>query len=74
MSSTQHNFRINTVDTQAFFNIPDLLAPVVNPVILNHVAAPVGSQLPRDLRVFFRYLHDTTRDVETWLDDFSSTS
>ncbi|KAF8266449.1 hypothetical protein EI94DRAFT_1733002 [Lactarius quietus] len=66
-----YNIRINTVDTKAFFGIPELPAPVVDPIILNHVTAPVDLQLPRALETFFGYLHDTTLNVEVWVDDFA---
>jgi hypothetical protein len=53
-----YNIRIHTVDTQAFFSVPHLPAPMVDPIILNHVNRPVG--LPWDLRLFFDYLHAVT--------------
>jgi hypothetical protein len=58
-----YNIQINTVDTQAFFSIPCLPAPMVDPIILNHINAPVGISLPRDLRLFFYYLHAVTTCV-----------
>ncbi|KAH9034192.1 hypothetical protein EDB85DRAFT_1022260 [Lactarius pseudohatsudake] len=51
-----YNIQIRTVHTQEFFGVPHLPAPAVNPIILNHLSAPVGLQLPRDVRLFFRYL------------------
>src|ERR1700761_9028227 len=66
-----YNIRINTVDTEAFFGIPNLPAPVVDPIILNHVKAPLDAQLPCNLDVFFSYLRLPSPNDEEWVDDFS---
>ncbi len=70
-----YNIRISTVDTEEFFGVPHLPATMVDPIILNHVNAPVGLHLPRDVRLFFHHLHDViTRDTtvhEAFVIDFS---
>lgn len=67
--------RIDTVDFQEFFGIPAIPALRADPMILNHVDAPVGVNLSRDVRLFFRLLRDVvTRDdtvQESFVDDFS---
>jgi hypothetical protein len=55
-----YDVQINTIDTQAFFGVPHLPAPMVDTVILNHVNAPVGLSLPHDICLFFHYLHHVT--------------
>lgn len=55
-----YNIQIRTIHTQDFFGIPHLPAPTVNPIILNHVSTPVGLHLPREVRLFFRYLAANT--------------
>jgi hypothetical protein len=42
-----YNIRITTVDTNTFFGISELPAPVVSPIILNQANAPAGLQLSR---------------------------
>lgn len=66
-----YNIRINTVDTQAFFGIPDLPAPVVDPVILNYVNAPLDEELPWNINVFFDYLHVAAPNDEAYVLEFS---
>jgi hypothetical protein len=71
-----YNIRISTVNTQEFFGVSDLPAPTVDPIILNNVEAPVGTHLPRDVRLFFRLLRDAPRYDEAaqeilFVDDFS---
>ncbi|KAH9175792.1 hypothetical protein EDB89DRAFT_1944284 [Lactarius sanguifluus] len=69
-----YNIQIRNVHTQEFFGIPHLPAPAVNPVILDHLSAPVGLQLPRDVRLFFRYLLGATHVdtvCEELINDFS---
>ncbi|KAI9435755.1 hypothetical protein H4582DRAFT_1968548 [Lactarius indigo] len=56
-----YNIQIRNVHTQEFFGVPHLPPPAVNPIILNHVSAPVGLPLPKDDRLFFRYLLAATR-------------
>ena len=57
-----YNIRITTVDTNTFFGISELPAPVVSPVILNHATAPAGLELSYGDDIFFRSLHLTTLD------------
>jgi hypothetical protein len=62
-----YNIRVNTVNTQEFFGVPHLPAPTstIDPIILNHVNAPIGIHLPRDVPLFFRLLYDVIhRDGE----------
>ncbi|KAH9001842.1 hypothetical protein EDB86DRAFT_2801393 [Lactarius hatsudake] len=69
-----YNIQIRSVHTQEFFGVPRLPAPAVNPIILDHLSAPVGLQLPRDVRLFFRYLLDATHVdtvCEELINDFS---
>jgi hypothetical protein len=51
-----YNIRILTVDTEEFFGVSHLPPPTVDPIILNNVAAPVGSHLSREIHLFFRFL------------------
>ena len=52
-----YNIRITTVDTNAFFGISELPAPVVSPVLLNNANAPAGLELSYGHRAFFRFLN-----------------
>jgi hypothetical protein len=53
-----YNIRISTTDTEEFFGVPHLPATTVDPIILNHVEAPVDSHLPREIREFFLHLRN----------------
>jgi hypothetical protein len=74
------NIQIETVDVHEFFGIPlshrpALRAePSIGSIILDHVNAPVGLNLSREVRLFFRLLRDVvTRDdtaQESFVDDF----
>jgi hypothetical protein len=68
-----YNIRIKTVDTKAFFGISNLPAPAVDPVILQNVEVPSGPDvLPKDLRLFFRYLCDSAdKSQQSCVDDFT---
>jgi hypothetical protein len=68
-----YNIRITSVDTNTFFGISELPAPVVSPVILNHADAPAGLELSYGDSSFFRSLHRTTIDLRGYRDwhDFS---
>jgi hypothetical protein len=53
-----YNIRISTVDTEEFFGVPLLPAPTVDPIILDNVDPPVGTHLPRNAHLFFRFLRN----------------
>jgi hypothetical protein len=69
-----YNIRIKAVDTEAFFGIPNLPHPSVDPVILQNVniSPELALLLPEDLCLFFIYLHDATdKHQPAWVDDFT---
>jgi hypothetical protein len=71
-----YNIRIKTVDTKAFFGLTALPHPSVDPVILQNAEDPrdhgVALELSQDVRRFYIYLHDATKNDQTSLaDDFT---